>query len=64
MIRSTLFEYRAFHHYREERDGKEPLGKHPELERLLKEEYKSLEDFNNKERAPKAAGEGCSSSKS
>jgi hypothetical protein len=60
----TLFGFRAFHHYRKERDGKEPLPKHPELERLLREEYKCLENFSNKDKAPKAAGEECSSSKS
>ncbi|KAL2938135.1 La-related protein 1A [Bienertia sinuspersici] len=37
---------KAFHHYREARDHKEPLKKDPELERLLKEEFRSLDDFN------------------
>ncbi|KAK6153193.1 hypothetical protein DH2020_012832 [Rehmannia glutinosa] len=41
-----LEKYWAFHHYREGRDRKEPLRKHPELDRLLKEEYRSLDDFN------------------
>ena len=58
-----LFEFRAFHHYREMRDRQEPLAKHPELDRLLKEEYKCLEDFSNKEKARKAVGEECDSSK-
>ncbi|XP_027329145.1 la-related protein 1A isoform X2 [Abrus precatorius] len=40
----------AFHHYRKVRDHKEPLTKHPELERLLREEYRSLEDFRAKEK--------------
>ena len=42
---------RAFHHYREQRDQKEPLMKHPELDRLLREVYRSLDDFRAKERA-------------
>lgn len=36
---------RAFHHYRGARDSKEPLAKHPELDNLLREEYRSLDDF-------------------
>ena len=36
---------RAFHHYREARDNNEPLNKNPELERLLREEFRSLDDF-------------------
>eukprot|EP00262_Sarcandra_glabra_P007006 TRINITY_DN19565_c0_g1_i1.p1 TRINITY_DN19565_c0_g1~~TRINITY_DN19565_c0_g1_i1.p1 ORF type:complete len:1048 (+),score=188.56 TRINITY_DN19565_c0_g1_i1:248-3391(+) len=40
-----LEKYWAFHHYREARGQKEPLKKHPELERLLREEYRSLDDF-------------------
>ncbi|CAN0898660.1 La-related protein 1A [Linum grandiflorum] len=43
-----LEKYWAFHHYR---GSKEALGKHPELNKLLKEEYRSLEDFRAKERA-------------
>ncbi|XP_039128157.1 LOW QUALITY PROTEIN: la-related protein 1A-like [Dioscorea cayenensis subsp. rotundata] len=46
-----LEKYWAFHHFREMRDNSKPLRKHPELDRLLKEEYKSLEDFRVKERA-------------
>ncbi|KAK9221309.1 hypothetical protein WN944_009735 [Citrus x changshan-huyou] len=41
---------RAFHHYRGLRDQKSPLKKHLELERLLKEEYRSIDDFRAKER--------------
>ncbi|GFP94235.1 la-related protein 1a [Phtheirospermum japonicum] len=41
-----LEKYWAFHHYRGARDHKEPLKKHPELDRLLREEYRSLDDFN------------------
>ncbi|KAL3653288.1 hypothetical protein CASFOL_002969 [Castilleja foliolosa] len=41
-----LEKYWAFHHYREARDHIEPLKKHPELDRLLREEYRSLGDFN------------------
>ncbi|KAJ4787294.1 La-related protein [Rhynchospora pubera] len=57
-----LEKYWAFHHYREVRDNKEPLAKHPELERLLRDEYRSIEDFNSKEKASKAVGDasGCS----
>ncbi|TKY57085.1 La-related protein 1A [Spatholobus suberectus] len=45
-----LEKYWAFHHYRKIRDQKEPLNKHPELDRLLREEYRSLEDFRAKEK--------------
>ena len=52
---------RAFHHYRKMRNQKEPLQKHPELERLLNEEYRSLEDFRAKEKnAAKAAKDDTS----
>ncbi|KAL8152254.1 hypothetical protein V2J09_010014 [Rumex salicifolius] len=36
---------KAFHHYREARDHKEPLKKLPELEVLLRENFRSIEDF-------------------
>jgi la-related protein 1 len=49
---------RAFHHYRGGRDTKEPLKKHPELDRLLREEYCSLEDFRAKEKT-NAVKEEC-----
>ncbi|KAI4373625.1 hypothetical protein MLD38_011731 [Melastoma candidum] len=42
-----LEKYWAFHHYRSD---KEPLEKDPELERLLSEEFRSLEDFRTKEK--------------
>ncbi|KAK8352654.1 hypothetical protein V6Z12_A05G108300 [Gossypium hirsutum] len=42
-----LEKYWAFHHFR---DQGEPLKKHPELDRLLGEEYRGLEDFHAKER--------------
>lgn len=45
-----LEKYWAFHHYRGLRDQKNPLKKHPELERLLREEYRSIDDFRAKER--------------
>lgn len=45
-----LEKYWAFHHYREQRGQKEPLEKHPELDRLLREEYRCLDDFRAKER--------------
>ncbi|KAL0435278.1 UNVERIFIED_CONTAM: La-related protein 1A [Sesamum radiatum] len=41
-----LEKYWAFHYYREARDHKEPLRKHPELDRLLRGEYRTLDDFN------------------
>ncbi|KAL3850200.1 hypothetical protein ACJIZ3_012082 [Penstemon smallii] len=41
-----LEKYWAFHHYRGGRDHREPLKKHPELDRLLREEFRSLDDFN------------------
>ncbi|KAG9458487.1 hypothetical protein H6P81_002995 [Aristolochia fimbriata] len=51
-----LEKYWAFHHYRESRDHKEPLKKHPELERLLKEEYRNLDDFRASEKALRESG--------
>lgn len=39
-----LEKYWAFHFYRKEKDRR-PLKKHPELERLLTKEFRSLEDF-------------------
>lgn len=36
---------RAFHHYREARDNNEPLNKNPELDKLLREEFRNLDDF-------------------
>ncbi|XP_039026395.1 la-related protein 1A-like [Hibiscus syriacus] len=42
-----LEKYWAFHHFR---DQKEPIKKHPELDRLLREEYQRLEDFRAKEK--------------
>ncbi|KAK9122472.1 hypothetical protein Sjap_012074 [Stephania japonica] len=50
-----LEKYWAFHHYREIRDQKEPLKKHPELERLLREDYCSLEDFRLKEKVARVS---------
>lgn len=49
---------RAFHHYRRQRDQKEPLRKHPELDKLLREEYRSLDDFRAKEKAANAKEDG------
>ncbi|KAG4382241.1 hypothetical protein JHK82_038760 [Glycine max] len=46
-----LEKYWAFHHYRKVRGQKEPLNKHPELDRLLQEEFRSLEDFRAKEKS-------------
>ncbi|RRT79974.1 hypothetical protein B296_00012257, partial [Ensete ventricosum] len=52
-IRQRLHQHSAFHHFREERGISEPLRKHRELERLLREEYHSLEAFRAKEKAEK-----------
>ncbi|XP_043691969.1 la-related protein 1A-like [Telopea speciosissima] len=52
----------AFHHYREVRDQKTPLKKHPELDRLLREGYRSIDDFRAKERAVREASNSNSSS--
>ncbi|KAG2333579.1 hypothetical protein Bca52824_004759 [Brassica carinata] len=41
-----LEKYWAFHHYRGQ---KEPIEKRPELEKLLKEEYRSIADFRAKD---------------
>ncbi|KAL3518809.1 hypothetical protein ACH5RR_021398 [Cinchona calisaya] len=41
-----LEKYWAFHHYSEACGKKTPLKKHLELDRLLREEYRSLNDFN------------------
>ncbi|KAG6605851.1 La-related protein 1A, partial [Cucurbita argyrosperma subsp. sororia] len=53
-----LEKYWAFHHYRRQRDQKEPLKKHPELDKLLREEYRSLDDFRAKEKAATAKEDG------
>ncbi|KAK4764529.1 hypothetical protein SAY86_025619 [Trapa natans] len=41
---------RAFHHYRGQHCQKDHLKKLPDLEKLLREEHRSLEDFRAKER--------------
>ncbi|XP_073283796.1 la-related protein 1A-like [Primulina huaijiensis] len=41
-----LEKYWAFHHYREASGQMESLKKHPELDRLLREEYRTLDNFN------------------
>ncbi|KZV30589.1 la-related protein 1-like [Dorcoceras hygrometricum] len=41
-----LEKYWAFHHYREASGNMDLLRKHPELDRLLREEYRTLDDFN------------------
>ncbi|KAK6925511.1 La-type HTH domain [Dillenia turbinata] len=41
-----LEKYWAFHHYRSAHNEKPPIKKHPELEKLLTEKYRSLDDFN------------------
>ncbi|XP_073142897.1 la-related protein 1A-like isoform X3 [Henckelia pumila] len=37
--------YWEFHHFRKDHGQTEPLKKHPELERLLRDEYRTLDDF-------------------
>lgn len=49
-----LEKYWAFHHYR---DHNKPVKKHPELDRLLRDEYRSLDDFRAKEKAAAATKE-------
>ncbi|CAL4950568.1 unnamed protein product [Urochloa decumbens] len=48
-----LEKYWAFHHYRNPDSG--PVDKLPELERLLREEFRTLDDFKAKEKAHEAA---------
>jgi la-related protein 1 len=63
-----LEKYWAFHFYRRDKNTK-PLKKHPELERLLREEFRSMDDFRHakdklaKEAKQKNMNEGTSSSK-
>ncbi|CAN4099093.1 unnamed protein product [Withania somnifera] len=42
-----LEKYWAFHHFRQQRGQIVPLKKHPELDRLLREEFRSLDDFKH-----------------
>ncbi|XP_071929997.1 la-related protein 1A-like [Coffea arabica] len=42
-----LEKYWALHHYREEHGERSPLKRHPDLDRLLREEYRSLDDFKH-----------------
>ncbi|KAL3828670.1 hypothetical protein ACJIZ3_017472 [Penstemon smallii] len=42
-----LEKYWAFHHYRQGQDQKEALKKNTELDRLLKEKFRGLDDFRN-----------------
>ncbi|CAO2180345.1 unnamed protein product [Urochloa humidicola] len=56
-----LEKYWAFHHYRNPDSG--PLDKLPELERLLREEFRTLDDFKAKKKAHEVAEkETCGSS--
>ncbi|XP_057802054.1 la-related protein 1A isoform X2 [Salvia miltiorrhiza] len=50
-----LEKYWAFHHYR---GADEPVVKHPELDRLLREEYRSMDDFK-REKAKSATTKRC-----
>jgi hypothetical protein len=53
---------RAFHYYRKDR-SKNPIPKHPELERLLNEEFRTMADFRRaKERLALEAKEKESAS--
>lgn len=53
---------RAFHHYRKDKSKKE-VPKHPELERLLSEEFRTMADFRKaKERLAQEAKEKESNS--
>ncbi|MCD7472921.1 La- protein 1A, partial [Datura stramonium] len=42
-----LEKYWAFHHFRQQRGQRAPLKKRPELDRLLREEFRSLDDFKH-----------------
>lgn len=42
-----LEKYWAFHHFRQQRGHRAPLKKRPELDRLLREEFRSLDDFKH-----------------
>ncbi|KAK4375691.1 hypothetical protein RND71_006368 [Anisodus tanguticus] len=42
-----LEKYWAFHHFRQQRGQRAPLKKHPELDNLLREEFRSLDDFKH-----------------
>ncbi|XP_062195934.1 la-related protein 1A-like isoform X2 [Phragmites australis] len=57
-----LEKYWAFHHYRNPDSG--PINQHPELERLLREEFRTLEDFKSKEREREGAEKETGSSTS
>ncbi|KAL6849929.1 hypothetical protein ACP4OV_020556 [Aristida adscensionis] len=57
-----LEKYWAFHHFR--KPGSAPVNKHPELERLLREEFRTLEDFKAKEKTRDAVEKGSDSNKS
>ena len=46
-LTQLYFRGRAFHHYQEVRNRRAALKKHPELDRLLREEYRSMDDFRH-----------------
>ncbi|KAL5220815.1 hypothetical protein ABZP36_025528 [Zizania latifolia] len=54
-----LEKYWAFHHFRNQ--DSIPIDKHPELERLLKEEFQTIEDFKARKAAEKESGISSSS---
>ncbi|XP_040379832.1 la-related protein 1A isoform X2 [Oryza brachyantha] len=49
-----LEKYWAFHYFRNKDSS--PISKHPELERLLKEEFRTIEDFKARRAPDKEAG--------
>lgn len=49
-----LEKYWAFHHFRKQ--GSSPISKHPELERLLREEFRTMKDFKARSAAEKETG--------
>uniref|UniRef100_A0A0D9UZD5 HTH La-type RNA-binding domain-containing protein n=1 Tax=Leersia perrieri TaxID=77586 RepID=A0A0D9UZD5_9ORYZ len=53
-----LEKYWAFHHFRNQDSS--PISKHPELERLLREEFRTIEDFKARRAAEKETGSGSS----
>ncbi|TVU22565.1 hypothetical protein EJB05_32275 [Eragrostis curvula] len=55
-----LEKYWAFHHYR--KPDSDPVNKHPELDKLLREEFRTLEDFRAKEKAREATAKETNSS--
>uniref|UniRef100_A0ACD5VVX6 Uncharacterized protein n=1 Tax=Avena sativa TaxID=4498 RepID=A0ACD5VVX6_AVESA len=55
-----LEKYWAFHHFRKQ--GSTPIDKHPELGRLLRDEFRTIEDFKARRAAEKETGGNSSKS--